>query len=124
MTNLLIIEDDPDLIELLTHVLGTSGFVIEAVLDGEGGLALLGKKTFDLILLDIMLPSVDGFEVCRRIKAAPRSKNTPVIAVTALSIPGIAEKALKAGADDIILKPFEPSALIEKMKKVLSAPKQ
>jgi CheY-like chemotaxis protein len=107
--SVLIIEDYPRTIQLLQYVLEKKQIVTEAAMTGEAALHLLGKKKYDLIFLDVMLPRVDGFEVCRRIKANEGMKNTPVIFVTAYDVTDIKDKCLAAGGDGMLLKPFSQS---------------
>jgi CheY-like chemotaxis protein len=95
------------------------GYDVTAVDSGEAALEVVLTKKFDLILLDIMLPRVDGFEVCRRIKADPATQNIPVVAMTAFDVPDIISKCMAAGADDVVLKPFEINKLMSVIKKFL-----
>lgn len=101
---LLIIEDDPDISDLLDLTLRDEGYRIERVFDGEHGLAMLHQKHFDLVVLDLMLPGIDGLEVCRQLRAKPRY--IPIIIISARSTETHRIIGLELGADDYLTKPF------------------
>jgi len=119
--SILIIEDNPTAIVVLQDALRAEGFKVKAVETGEQALELLSKKNFDAILLDLMLPRVDGFEVCRRIKAGPKTRYIPVIAITAFDVDDVEQRAKEAGVDEILFKPYERNDLIERVKKYIIA---
>jgi len=118
--SILIVEDYPETAEMLRTILEAEGYSISLAETGEKALEKVAEKRYDLILLDIMLPRIDGFEVCRRIKADPKTQSIPVIAVTAFDVQDIVKKCTAAGADDVILKPFDVAKLLETIKKYLS----
>lgn len=115
---ILIIDDEPDLLKVATFRLRKSGYEVLTAVDGKGALDLLKREQPDLIFLDLRLPVMSGYEVCRSIKSDDRLKHIPVILFTASS-DRISEKAKEMCADDYIIKPFEPEDLIEKIKKFL-----
>ncbi|MGY2004759.1 response regulator [Blastococcus sp. SYSU DS1024] len=120
--SVLIIEDDPRIRRMLQMTLQREGLEVTEAESGEDGLARLGERSFDVILLDLMLPGKDGFEVCREIR---RSSNTPVIMVTARSDSHDVVAGLEAGADDYVSKPFvvkELSARIRALARRTRAP--
>ena len=117
MNRALVIEDDDEMRDLLTQVLGESGFDVTPLGDGESGLAMASDTPFDLIVLDVMLPKRNGFEVCR----ALRDQNilTPVLILTALDSVEDKIKGLDAGADDYLGKPFVVPELLARSRALL-----
>ena len=113
MSRILIVEDEESIAELEKDYLELSGFEVEIENDGERGLARSLLEDFDLILLDLMLPGVDGFEICRKIRS---TKNTPVIIVSAKKDDIDKIRGLGLGADDYITKPFSPSEMVARVK--------
>ncbi len=116
--SILIVEDNPDNMATIKAILGDSYHLMEAI-DGETGLELTQTTLPDLVLLDISLPKMDGFQVVHRIKANDQTRDIPVIAITARAMIGEKEKILQAGCDDYISKPIDPDLLIEEVKKWL-----
>jgi CheY-like chemotaxis protein len=116
---ILAVDDYPETLEFLKSFLTKFGYEVTTVETGEEALDLLQVKLFDLVLLDLMLPKVDGFEVCRRIKADPKTQNIPVITITAYDVPDIISRCMAAGASDVVLKPFDVSKLMTVVKKYL-----
>ncbi len=118
--HILCIEDEPEMIELIRIILEKKGFEVEGAIGGEEGLEKARAKKPDLILLDLMMPEMDGWEVYRQLKSDDELKNIPVIIVTARS--QSIDKILGlhiAKVDDYITKPFGPNELVESIKKVL-----
>jgi two-component system response regulator VicR len=118
----LCIEDHPEMIELIRLILGREGFEVEGAVGGREGLKAMNENPPDLILLDLMMPDVDGWEVYRQIKARDELKEIPVIAVTAKA-QGI-DRVLGlhiAGMDDFITKPFGPKDLVASVERVLGS---
>ena len=113
MSRILIIEDEVSIAELEKDYLELSGFEVEIENDGDRGLLRSLKEDFDLILLDLMLPGTDGFEICRQIRS---SRNTPVIIVSAKKDDIDKIRGLGLGADDYITKPFSPSEMVARVK--------
>lgn len=119
-SKLLIIDDDRRLAQMLQSYLGTSGF--ESIWAGTGyeGLALMQAQPVDLIVLDLMLPDLDGLEVCRRIRQMPQTLgHTPVLMLTAKGDPMDRIVGLEVGADDYLPKPFEPRELLARVRAIL-----
>ncbi|MDW8326764.1 MAG: hybrid sensor histidine kinase/response regulator [Anaerolineales bacterium] len=117
--SVLVVDDDPRNIELLTHVLEPQGFGVLAAEDGEDGLALAHTLLPDVILLDVLMPQPDGYEVCRRLKADPVTLYIPIVLITALR--GARERArgAEAGADEFISKPFDAVELVTRIKSLV-----
>ncbi len=117
MTKVLVVEDDPFGMELVLEILKTHGFIAYKTYDGAGAIKKAEKEVYDLILMDIMLPQMDGVEVTKIIKSMPRYKNVPVIALTAYAMKGDRERFLEAGFEDYIAKPIEIDEFIKKIEK-------
>ena len=111
---ILIVEDEPRNLKLLRDLLQRFGYEILEALDGEQGVKLAGDKIPDLILMDIMMPKMDGLEATRIIKADTKTKHIPIIALTSYAMKGDREKTVEAGCDGYIAKPID-------IKEVLSA---
>jgi CheY-like chemotaxis protein len=116
---ILYVEDNEDNIYMLHRRLVRAGFTVVIARDGAQGVAAAGAEHPDLILMDLGMPVVDGWEATRRIKAAPASKHIPVIALTANAMTGDREKALAAGCDDFDTKPVEMVRLLGKIQALL-----
>lgn len=113
MKKILIIEDDISIAELQRDYLDISGFEVTIETDGEKGLKRAQEEDYDLIILDLMLPRVDGFEICRQIR---NNKNTPILMVSAKKEDVDKIRGLGLGADDYMTKPFSPSELVARVK--------
>lgn len=113
---ILYVEDNDDNIYMLHRRLVRAGFTVVIAKDGAQGVAAAGAEHPDLILMDLGMPVVDGWEATRRIKAAPATKHIPVIALTANAMTGDREKALAAGCDDFDTKPVEMARLLGKIQ--------
>ncbi len=116
MARILVVEDEPTVSDVVVRYLRRDGHQVEAANDGTDGLSMALSLTFDLIVLDVMLPGLDGLEVCRRLRAA---RQTPVIMLTARTEDGDAILGLGMGADDYVRKPFSPPELMARIKAVL-----
>jgi DNA-binding response OmpR family regulator len=116
---ILIIEDDKDIVEMLDYNLKEEGYDTISALNGEQGIALAGKERPDLIILDIMLPIMDGFEVCRTLKNDDRVAQIPIIILSAKSQETDKVVGLELGADDYVTKPFSPRELIARTRAIL-----
>ena len=116
---ILVVEDDKHISKLVKYNLEKSGYHCKVADDGEEALGILAKEPIDLIILDIMLPQMDGLEVCRLIKQDTQLKNIPVIMLTAKGEEVDRVVGLELGADDYIVKPFSPRELILRIKAVL-----
>jgi len=112
----LMIEDDESLSALVSEYLGGFGFTVLARPDARGGLELLARERFDALLLDVMLPDLDGFEVCRRVRAA---SDLPILMLTARGDETDRIVGLEIGADDYLPKPFHPRELLARLRAIL-----
>ena len=112
----LFVEDDRSIRDVTKLALEQAGFRVTACGDGREGLALFARERFDLVLLDVMLPGVDGFEVCREIRKGHR---TPIIMLTARTDTVDVVVGLELGADDYVSKPFQPAELVARVRAVL-----
>jgi DNA-binding response OmpR family regulator len=113
---ILMIEDDPHLAAMVSEYLGANGFTVTVAPRGDRGLALLAKGGFQAVLLDVMLPDLDGFEVCRRIRA---QADVPVVMLTARGDDTDRIVGLELGADDYLPKPFNPRELLARLRAIL-----
>lgn len=117
--NILIVEDEEDILELVKYNLTREGYQVYGVFSGEDSFDFLKSKQVDLILLDIMLPGIDGLEVCRRIKTNSETMGIPIIMLTAKGEEQDIIKGLELGADDYVTKPFSPKVLSARINAVL-----
>jgi DNA-binding response OmpR family regulator len=122
-TTILVVDDNTDNVEILRAFLESRGFVVAQAQDGQAALAKLEQVKPDLVLLDVMMPGMDGWEVCRIIKNHPELGNTKVVMVTAKG--GFEDKfeGLRSGADDYVVKPVDFQDLSEKVRRNLEARK-
>jgi two-component system cell cycle response regulator DivK len=116
---ILLVEDTEDNRQIVRDLLDSAGFELIEAHDGAAGLAMAGEHKPDLILMDIQLPVLDGYETTRRIKADPALKHIPIIAVTSYALSGDQAKTRAAGCDDYIAKPFSPRQLLAKINAYL-----
>jgi len=116
---ILVVDDEEDLLELVRYNLTKEGYDVACVASGEEALKAARKLPPDLIVLDLMLPAVDGLEVCRRLKADARTREVPIIMLTAKGEEGDMIAGLERGADDYIAKPFSPRVLGARIKALL-----
>jgi two-component system cell cycle response regulator DivK len=117
---ILVVEDQEDNRRILRDLLGSAGFELIEAESGEDGLAAVVTRRPDLILMDIQLPLMDGYEATRRIKSNPELKGVPVIAVTSYALAGDDAKALAADCNCYITKPYSPRALLAKVREYLA----
>jgi CheY-like chemotaxis protein len=113
---ILYVEDNEDNIYMLKNRLGRKGFNVLIAMDGAQGIAMAASEQPELILMDLSLPVLDGWEATRQIKAAEKTRHIPIIALSAHAMTGDREKALAAGCDDFDTKPVEFDRLIEKIE--------
>lgn len=116
---ILAVDDEEDILELVTYNLERSGFKVAGVETGEDAVKQAREKSPDLIVLDLMLPGIDGLEVCRILKADARTASIPVVMLTAKGDETDVVTGLELGAEDYITKPFSPKVLIARVKAVL-----
>jgi two-component system cell cycle response regulator DivK len=117
---ILYVEDNDDNVYVMKGRLPRLGFEVVVAVDGEQGVVMAETEAPDLILMDLRLPGIDGWEATRRIKSAPATKAIPVIALSAHAMAGDREKALEAGCDDYDTKPVDFPKLLERIKTVLA----
>ena len=110
---ILVVEDQEDNRQILRDLLASTDYEVMEAKNGEEALAMVARQRPDLILMDIQLPILDGYEATRRIKADPALRSIPIIAVTSYALSGDEEKARSAGCDDFVPKPYSPRQLLE-----------
>jgi two-component system phosphate regulon response regulator PhoB len=116
---IVVIEDEADILEVIRYNLAREGYKVITSRDGEEGLATVRKEAPDLLLLDLMLPGLDGIEICRRLKEDPVTRPIPIVMVTAKGEESDIVLGLGVGADDYVAKPFSPKELLARVKAVL-----
>jgi len=119
---ILVVDDQEDNRRILRDLLTSAAFEVIEALTGEEAVTLAETQTPDLILMDIQLPGIDGYEATRRIKAIAALRTTPLIVVTSYALSGDDVKAFAAGADAYVSKPFSPRALLAKVREFLGPP--
>ncbi len=117
---ILIVEDEESLLKLESILLTAKGYSVTGVMDGRAALEAINSHPPDLVVLDIMLPVLDGFEVCKRIKENPDTRTIPVILLTARKNSADRARGREAGADAYITKPFKSAQVIEKIETLLN----
>ncbi len=117
--SILIVEDEQDIMELIAYNLRKEGYAILQAPTGEKALAKVEEHIPDLLILDLMLPGIDGIEICRQLKRGEKTRNIPIIMVTAKSEDSDIITGFEMGADDYITKPFSPKVLIARIRTVL-----
>jgi len=115
----LLVEDEADIVTLLKYNLEKEGFRVVSAGDGEEALLLASEQTPQIVLLDWMLPLMSGLEVCRQLRRAPKTRDVPIIMLTARGEEADRVRGLNSGADDYITKPFSPTELVARMRAVL-----
>ena len=111
----LVVEDDPEIRDVVAQMLELAGYRVDTAADGVAGLARIERGDVDLVVLDLMLPMLDGLELCRRIRGQPDGVYLPVIVLTALDEPSQRHTGVAAGADDYIPKPFDADDLLDRV---------
>jgi signal transduction histidine kinase/DNA-binding response OmpR family regulator len=122
MSRVLVIEDSPTQAEELRLILESDGLAVKAVRDGQAGLDCLAAAPFDLVLTDVLLPGIDGYEVCRRVKTDPRLRSIPIVLLTVLNDPLDILRGLECGADNFLTKPYDPAFLLSRVRSILANP--
>lgn len=116
---ILVVDDEEDILELVRYNLVREGYTVVCTASGEAALTIAGSDAVDLIVLDLMLPGIDGLEVARRLKARPDNRDTPIVMLTAKGEEADIVAGLELGADDYVTKPFSPRILIARIKAVI-----
>jgi len=119
MSRILIVEDDDDIAQLVHRYLTRAGHIADVVRAGDEAMELVRERVPDLIILDLMLPGLDGLEVCRALRAAPATRALPIIMLTARSEESDRVVGLQLGADDYVTKPFSPNELVARVGALL-----
>ena len=118
-TLVLVVEDQEDNMQILRDLLNSAGYEITEAANGPEALEAVARRQPDLILMDIQIPIIDGYEATRRIKADAHTKSIPIIAVTSHALGDGEEKARAAGCDDFVAKPYSPRQLLAKIRQYL-----
>jgi two-component system alkaline phosphatase synthesis response regulator PhoP len=118
-TRILIVEDDSDIADLVAHYLDKAGFMTERVISGREALTAIAAKRPDLLVLDLMLPQVDGLEICRILRSDKKTAAVPIIMLTARADESERIVGLELGADDYLAKPFSPNELVARVRALL-----
>jgi DNA-binding response OmpR family regulator len=119
MKKILIVDDEPDVLKMIAFRVKKAGYEIATAFDGEKALEAVSKDRPDLILLDLRLPRIDGWEVCRRLKADEKFSSIPIVILSASVSSLNSDKTKELEAEDYLLKPFEPVVLLEKIKNLI-----
>ncbi|TRZ88668.1 MAG: response regulator, partial [Methanosarcinales archaeon] len=117
MVKALLVEDNPLNMELIIEILKSQGFTVDTAGDGEKAVIMAGNSTYDLVLMDIALPGIDGIETAKKIKSRPQYKNVPFVALTAFAMAGDKERLLNAGFNEYVSKPLDVHDFVKKMEK-------
>ncbi len=118
---ILVVDDEPDVVSLLERTLRSDGFEVLTAFDGIGALDVIMAEKPDLVLLDIMMPMMSGYEVCAQVKSNPQTKDIPIVCLSSAHTPDARAQSLKAGAVELIAKPFFPDELLAQIRRHLPA---
>ena len=116
---ILLVDDEPDFVKVASRRLEAAGYEVVTALDGEKGLKIARAEEPDLILLDVALPGLDGYKVCKKLKEDGRTRGIPILLFTARAPNGVEREGSKCGADGYIYKPFDTKTLFEKIRSAL-----
>jgi CheY-like chemotaxis protein len=117
----LVVDDDPRSLKLMTIVLGNAGYRVVTASDGPAGLERLVAEQPDIVMVDLMMPGMDGLEFCSCVRALPALGDTPLVLATAIAADDVREQALNAGVDALLVKPFERPLLLGELERLLEA---
>jgi DNA-binding response OmpR family regulator len=118
MKQALVVEDDPDIVELVAYYLSREGWSVEALEDGVEALARIRRTAFDLLILDLQLPGLDGLSLCAEVRRDKRTQHVPIVMLTARGDEADRGVGLEIGADDYLVKPFSPKELLARVRAV------
>ncbi len=116
---ILVVDDEPDVVDLICRTLEAEGFMAVKAYDGIGALDLMPVEKPQLVLVDIMMPMMSGYEVCEQIKSNPQTRDIPVLCVSSAHTPDARAHSLRCGASALIVKPFMPAELIAQVHRYL-----
>lgn len=116
---ILIVDDEPDVVELIERALTAEGFDVAVAYDGISALDVVDSERPDLVLLDIMMPMMSGYEVCEQIRGNPQTRNIPVLCLSSAHTPDARAQTLRVGASALIMKPFLPAELVAQVRRYL-----
>jgi DNA-binding response OmpR family regulator len=119
MRKALVVEDDPDIVELLVHYLKAEGFQVDALADGRKALERIRTETYHVLILDLQLPGQDGLSLCAEVRRDKRTRDVPVVMLTARGDEADRIVGLEMGADDYVVKPFSPKELVARVRALL-----
>jgi DNA-binding response OmpR family regulator len=119
--SVLVVDDEPNIVLSLEFLMRQAGYDVRVARDGDAALVAIAERAPDLVLLDVMMPGRDGYEVCQAIRADPACASTRIVMLTARSREVEREKGLALGADDYVTKPFSTRALVERVQALLAA---
>jgi len=117
----LVVEDEPNIVDSLSFLMKQAGLTVQVARDGDAALRFMESRVPDLVLLDVMLPRRDGYDVCRAIRANPAWRDVKVIMLTAKGRELDRRKGLELGADDYVAKPFSTREIVERVRRLLEA---
>jgi DNA-binding response OmpR family regulator len=120
--SVLLVDDEPNIVLSLEFLMRQAGYDVRVARDGDAALRAVAERAPDLVLLDLMIPGRDGYEVCEAIRADPACAKTKVVMLTARSREVEREKGLALGADDYVTKPFSTRELVDRVRRLLDAP--
>ena len=120
MPKVLVVDDEPDITRLVKFTLERKNFEVYTADNGENALSIASQERPDLILLDVTMPVLDGYETCRRLKSNPETQTIPVVMLSARSQQAEIETGIEAGAVDYVKKPFSPKEVIDKVEEILN----
>ena len=121
-TKILVVDDEPDVVMFIARTLNSEGFDVISAYDGISALDLAENESPDLIVLDIMMPMMSGYEVCEQLKGNPQTQNIPIVCVSSAHNPNARDRTLEVGAATLLLKPFSPAELVAQIKRHLPQP--
>jgi DNA-binding response OmpR family regulator len=125
MSTILVVDDEPDIVKLVTKIMEARSHKVMTARDGQEALDLVKRDRPDVVILDLNIPKLDGFEVCKRLKSDPETKTIPVVMMTAAYVSvEEASKGVGLGADEYVVKPFLREVLVHNVERLIAASKQ
>jgi len=124
MPKILVVDDEPDVVSFMERTLRTEGFDVVSAYDGISALDLVDAEQPDLVLLDLMMPMISGYEVCEQIKGNPQTQEIPIICVSSAHTPDARAHSMRLGAATLIVKPFLPMELVAQIRRYLKQEQQ